>query len=450
MAWRNQPQGPVRDGIASLPLAEFVHEASPELDPPWHIKPFVDVLERSLVEPVRCVVACPPQHGKTTLVNHHIARSLRRNPKLRWVYISNAALPAQLQSRHIRRIYQFCGGEMSPDMNTIAQWQTPVGGGLLPTSIDGQFTGQPSDHIILDDPYKNREIAESLEYREQVSEFVRSVCLPRLWPGGSFIVVATRWHEDDESGRLVEKGWPYLNMPAIDEEGRALWPDKKPIEFLDQFRDPSSKDYIGEPDWESLFMGNPRPKGGALFGIPSFYDLLPEGPPRRFAIGIDLAYSDGARSDWAVAVVMAEILGTYYVLSVFRIQGSIVEVESMIREARLYAGLEAPIVTYASGPEKGNISYMNVRGIPIMVLPARYNKYIRAQKSAEAWREGRLLVPRESKWLGRYVQEVKNFSGGPGDVHDDQVDATVAAYDLLAATRAGTSPKKFLMGRRVM
>ena len=67
----------------------------------------------------------------------------------------------------------------------------------------GPFTGYGFDLLIIDDPVKNREEANSPTQRQHLWDWWRSTARTRLEPGGSMIIVMTRWHEDDLVGRLL-------------------------------------------------------------------------------------------------------------------------------------------------------------------------------------------------------------------------------------------------------
>src|SRR5690606_7886659 len=90
----------------------------------------------------------------------------------------------------------------------------------------GGITGFGGDLILIDDPVKSSEEAESPTYRERAWEWYQGTLRTRLEPGGAIVVIGTRWHEDDLIGRLLasDEDWTLLHLPAIDDEGRELWP----------------------------------------------------------------------------------------------------------------------------------------------------------------------------------------------------------------------------------
>jgi hypothetical protein len=263
---------------ADLGLLDFVERASEgRMRAPVHLAGLVGVLERARgLQDVRAVVAAPVQHGKTSALLYDCALTLLKHHERHIIYVSFAQRFSDRQSRAIRQIFTACGGELQADHNTIQEWRTTSGGGLLSASVGGELTGHPATHVVFDDPYKNREEAESPEWREKVEEIFSAAVTTRVAPNGSIVVVASRWHEEDLSGRLVRGeigggGFEHVHLRAIetDEHGeeRALcpWgPDPKyprTLEFLRKLR----AGRVSEYDWASLYQGDPRPKSGGLF-----------------------------------------------------------------------------------------------------------------------------------------------------------------------------------------
>lgn len=413
-------------------LLEFVPYASPRWVSPNHLAPIAEMFERILRgDVVRAVASTPPRHGKTELLLHGMAYLLADDPERQLSYIGYATTFAEDKSRKARGIAREVGVPISPEAWSRKNWRTGVAdGGVWATSITGPLTGQGFGVMIVDDPIRDRATAESATYRQHHYEWFNDTAFTRLEPGGSCIVVQTRWHEDDLAGRLIKDGWECVNLPALGDgtdpdrpEGSALWPERWPAERLLEI-----KAQLGEYGWASLYQGQPRPRGGALFQDVRFFERLPGGP-RRYAIGLDLAYTRRTHADYSVAVVLCEIGGNFYVLDVIREQ-----VEASAFAARL-RGLMAtyPGVTptwYAGGTEQGVVSLLSGMGVRVNALPARADKYVRAQPASAAWNEGRILLSEGAAWASNFVAEVASFTG-VNDRHDDQVDALAAAFDSL-------------------
>lgn len=287
------------------------------------------------------------------------------------------------------------------------------------------FAGEILVHncIILDDPVKGRREAESPLERDKLWTWFQDDLHTRKEPGGSVIVVHTRWHVDDLGGRLLATGeYEHVQLPAIDPHGRALWPERFDEAALAKIRKKK-----GEYTWASLYMGSPFAKGGRVFGLPTYYDLLPGG--LRYGIGVDLAYSKKTHADWSVIVVLGidDVKELVYVVDVIRLQ-----VTSPVFATRLksvqetYKNVDAR--WYYAGPELGIADFISTLGVELDAQAAATDKFIRAQPVAAAWEAGRVLLPKSADWLADFLLELGAFTG-VDDLTDDQVDALAAAYD---------------------
>jgi predicted phage terminase large subunit-like protein len=127
-----------------------------------------------------------------------------------------------------------------------------------------------------------------------VWDWYTSTAYTRLMPGGAIVVINTRWHDDDLSGRLLaeqeESGdkWELLSLPAINGQGEPLWSDWYPIDRLEQI-----KAVLPARDWNALYQQNPIPDDGDYFKSAWFgeYDELPEN--LRMYGASDYAVTDG-------------------------------------------------------------------------------------------------------------------------------------------------------------
>src|SRR5580765_2399279 len=108
-------------------------------------------------------------------------------------------------------------------LNTVAEWETASGGGVRAVGVGGGITGFGAKLVIIDDPIKSRAEAESKTYRERVWDWFNDDIYTRLEPDASIILIQTRWHEDDLSGRLLKQmsdggeHWEVISLPALAE-----------------------------------------------------------------------------------------------------------------------------------------------------------------------------------------------------------------------------------------
>jgi len=426
------------------PLMEFIPKVMPKFQAPAHLARLVDVFERAaLGEPVRAVISAPPRHGKTETVLLSLCWLLRRDPSRLHAFCSYGAALSHSKSRKARQYADSAAVDIERAHGTAAEWRTTAGGGLLATGVGGPLTGQGvSGVLVIDDPVKNRAEAESPTYRQRVQDWFDSVAYTRLEPGAGCVVAMTRWHQDDLAGRLLATGaWEHIRLPALTDDGEALWPERYPAASLEDIRAA-----VGPYAWASLYQGDPRPREGVVFRDVR-YAVAPQG--LRLSYGVDLAYSARTRADWSVLVLMGERAGQYYVLDVVRRK---CEAPDFARELALAAARRPGVAMrwYAAGPEAGVAQLVRSgRGpdgravrIPLVSMAPRGDKYLRAQPLAAAWNEGKVHICLDAQgnppeWASDFVAELTEFTGTTRDMHDDQVDAAAAAFDALAPGLSG-------------
>lgn len=438
---------------------------TPQFTAPSHQRRIVSAFRaafraaRGLGPPVFELVSCPPQTAKTETAMHCIARWLSEAPQDYLAYISYGQDLSDKKSRRIRDYARVAGVDLRDDASGVQEWHTTSNGGLLARGWQGGITGQDGlACVVLDDLYKNMAQAMSSRHRDKVDEEVRASIMTRLGPRTSVICFATRWHKDDQTARFRArdpKRWRYSNAPAISPDGVPFWHESgRTLEFYEERR-VDAGDWV----WASLYMGEPPDRGGTLFtdGYP-LYTELPYSC--RYVIGVDMAYSESTSADWTAAVVLAVQPGSKraYVVEVAHQQADITSFVSVLKRLRSKYGT-APIHWYAYGPEKGVTSFFKREGVPIHATSVPGDKFVRAQATSAAWKRGDICIPADlpvhigsyrdapravetprvvetdragRTWLDRFIGECLDFTGSD-DLHDDMVDALVAAYDAVAA-----------------
>lgn len=248
------------------------------------------------------MIFMPPRHGKSELASVRFpAWFLGRNPERSIIaasYNSDLAADFGYKVREVVRSLHFSnvfGFGLSADSQAAGRWRTDAGGSYAAAGVGTAVTGRGADVFLIDDPFKDRESADSEVNREKVWRWYTSTAYTRLegdltheeledddiWLDfedeiergdaepfeGAIVLIQTRWHEDGLAGRLLEKEadgsgdqWEKLILPAIDENENALWPQKYPVERLEKIRAA-----IGSRDWSALYQQNPTPDDGTFF-----------------------------------------------------------------------------------------------------------------------------------------------------------------------------------------
>ncbi len=195
------------------------------------------------------MIFMPPRHGKSELGSRRFpAWYLGRNPGKSIIaasYNSDLATDFGREVRNIVNAPEYgCVFEssLSADSKAANRWHTDAGGIYVAAGVGTAVTGRGADIFLIDDPVKDREEADSEIKRQRVWDWYTSTAYTRLAPGGAIILIQTRWNEDDLGGRLLEAQeaggdkWEVLDLPAIRDDGSALWPDRYSVEALERIK----------------------------------------------------------------------------------------------------------------------------------------------------------------------------------------------------------------------
>ena len=267
-------------------MLPFVERFDPNYQAGWVHKDICQRLEKfsddvANRESPRLMLFMPPRHGKSTLASVAFpAWHLGRNPEHEFISCSYSGSLAMSFSRKVRHQLRepnykniFNGAVLDPTSQSVESWLTTKGGGYVAAGVGGGITGKGAHVLVIDDPVKNREDAESEYNRDSVWDWYTSTAYTRLAPGGGILVILTRWHDDDLAGRLLQAAaegadeWEVVRYPALAEEdevfrkeGDALHPERYNIESLDKIRRA-----IGPRDWSALYQQNPVADEGDYF-----------------------------------------------------------------------------------------------------------------------------------------------------------------------------------------
>lgn len=438
-------------------LLDFVPKLSPKFMRPSHLRPVADLLARvDAGEQVFGAVSVPPRHSKTELLKHAICWLLKRHPEWTIAYVSHGIDFACEQSAKTLDLARSTPGlTLRKAHQRAARWFTAAGGGVIATGIGGSIVGRGCNLLIIDDPHKDRAEAESETIRQKTIDWFRGTSGTRVEPGGSIICVHTRWHGDDLIGTLIgpdeELRFETVNLPAINDRGEALWPDRWPVAELAKKRK-----IVHEYDWWSQYQGAPRPRGGELFQEPARYQY-PEDANVSGAVilvACDPAATAKTHADRsAVVVLAAKGKGDAMSADVVDVWTGQVTIPHLCAKLREFAkNWQSPIFVEAVGAFKavGQILRDTDPHLRIVDVLPQGDKFTRALPVAAAWNAGRIRVPtgpNAPAWVTKFIAEITRFSG-LGDKNDDQVDATVMAWtallDLIGAPSRGVVEAKDL------
>ncbi|MFM7852504.1 MAG: terminase large subunit domain-containing protein, partial [Flammeovirgaceae bacterium] len=180
----------------------------------------------------RLAVFMPPRHGKSMLCSEFFpAWYLGNNPNefiIQATYAQELAddfgrkVRNQVQSQDFNEVFKNVA--LRSDSTSAKRFHTTQGGTYSAVGAGGAITGRGAHLLIIDDPIKGREDAESEVQRRNLIDWYKSVAYTRLQPGGKIILIQTRWHQEDLAGFILsesKENWKVLDLPAIDAEGNA-------------------------------------------------------------------------------------------------------------------------------------------------------------------------------------------------------------------------------------
>ena len=288
---------------ARLGLLAFTTYTNPAYEAAPHHQLIVEKLEAvERGEIKRLMICMPPRHGKSELASRRFpAFYVGRNTDKQIIAASYNSDLANDFGREVRNIVDspefqaLFEVRLAQDSKAANRWHTSAGGMYVAAGVGTAITGRGADVLLIDDPFKDREEADSELRRQRVWDWYTSTAYTRLMPGGAIVVINTRWHDDDLSGRLLSEQsnggdqWDVLSLPAIDRKGAALWPAWYPLDRLEQI-----KSVLPSRDWNALYQQNPIPDDGDYFKAAWFgeYEELPKN--LRMYGASDYAVTDGA------------------------------------------------------------------------------------------------------------------------------------------------------------
>lgn len=392
----------------------------------------------------RLMIFLPPRHGKSecATVRYPVWR-LENDPALTIIVGAYNKTLADTFSRKARRIAK---GRIALDNERQAadEWMTLEGGVFRAAGVGTGVTGKGAKLIIIDDPVKSREEANSQAYRDRVWNWYRDDLYTRLEPNGAIVLIMTRWHEDDLAGRILDSedadSWHVVNLPALAEEndalgrapGQALWPDRFDETDLERIRT-----VLGTPSFTALYQQRPTPPEGGMFKR-HWFEIVGAVPREasRIRAWDKAGTEDGG--DYTVGLLMAkDKQGIYYVEDVVRGQFSDLQRETIIQQTADMDRERGTITIWleqepgSGGKDSAKITVRRLAGHTVKVERATGDKVTRAQPyAAQCEAENVKLV--RGAWNAAYLAELTGF---PYGTHDDQVDASSLAFNKLTLER---------------
>lgn len=398
------------------------------------------------------IITFPPRHGKSELTSKRFpAWFAGRNPTNSLIFGTYNQDFAEDFGRAVRDIVNSPAyGQIFPDLAfktgsaSAARLETTADGLLVFVGRGGSVTGRGGHGIIIDDPLKNREEADSPTIRDNLwAWFQNDILTRRMTQDAWVIIIQTRWHEDDLVGRLTDPRnphydadeaalWKIINIPAVAEandvlgrkEGEPLWPSRFGVEFLARFKRSNPRGF------SALYQQRPTPEDGDFFKAEQIVTYnIQDRPPLadlKLYMASDHAVSLKQENDYTCILIGGvDKNDNLWIIDCFwkRAKTDIV-VEKLIDFAEKYKPLrwwaESDHITKSIGPFLKK--RMAERRVYFGWTPV--NAYLDKSKKAQAI-QGRMswkavLFPQQAHWFHDAKEELLKF---PRAANDDFVDA---------------------------
>lgn len=416
----------------------------------------------------RMMVFLPPRHSKSQSISETLPSwYLGNNPDKRVILTSYGdSLATKFGRRNRTKMEQFgddvFGIRINPKQSSVTDWGIEGHtGGMLSVGIGGGITGEGADLLIVDDPIKNRQEADSVTYRERLWAEWEDTLSTRLHKGAKVILILTRWHEDDLAGRLLEherEKWEVIKIPAIAEDendllgrevGEGLW-----VSHYGQAYYEDRKEKASSRSWNSLWQQRPSSDSGDIVKKEwlKYYDVLPNlGKADNLILSWDMSFDDATKdSSFVVGQAWAVFGADKYLIDQTRAQMNFTvtkstfesftyKIEGMAREQGYRKSIPKLVEKKANGPAIISSLKSVISGI-IPITP-KGSKEARLEAVSPEFKAGNVFIPnpKNKNWVHDYVEELVAF---PASKHDDQVDTTSQSLEYFYE-----KPKKVMGGK---
>lgn len=474
-----------RRELARRKLIHFIQRRNPKYLAGWVHHDICERLERfseavARGESPRLMLFMPPRHGKSEICSRLFpAWHLGKYPDHEFIACSYSETLALDFSRKVQEVIEAEDYEamfetrIKRHVSSMERWETTAHGAYTAAGVGGPITGRGAHVLVIDDPIKNREDAESATHRQKIKDWYTSTAYSRLMPGGGVLIIQTRWHDDDLAGWLItemqkaekamaETGewpedadrWEIVSYPAIaveDEKyrkkGEALHPARYPLSALLKIR----RTLGGEKgrDWNALYQQNPVPDTGEYFTKEMIREYTFGAAPSGISIitACDLAISKEDHANYTVFITAGvDEKDDIYVLDARRGRWDSMEiVDELINVYRTWKpqliGIEKTHVEQSIGPflekriREEKLWSMVTEPLP----PGKRDKELRARPIQGRMRQGKVFFPAEAPWMEWLRSELLRFPSSP---MDDGVDALAWIGQMLNMVQYSPPPKQ--------
>tara|TARA_R100000329_G_scaffold39946_2_gene37402 strand:- start:156 stop:1661 length:1506 start_codon:yes stop_codon:yes gene_type:complete len=397
----------------------------------------------------RLIINMPPRHTKSEFASYLLpAWFLGQFPRKKVIQTSHTAELAVGFGRKVRNLVGseafseiFDEVQLQADSKAAGRWSTNYGGEYFAIGVGGAVTGKGADLLIIDDPHSEQEavIAETNpEVYDKVYDWYTSGPRQRLQPGGSIVIVMTRWSKRDLTGQVIKASaqrggdeWEVIEFPALFPTGNPLWP-----EFWSKEELTALKTQLPVSKWQAQYQQAPTSEEGALVKR-EWWRLWEEDTPPACEFIIqswDTAFLKTNRADYSACTTWGVFYHTdpdtgkqtsnVILLDAYRKRMEFPELKEVTYDMYQEWKPDALIVE-AKAAGAPLVFELRSMGVPVSEFtPSRGNdKIARVNAVTDLFASGIVWVP-PTRWAEEVVEEIAAFPAGE---HDDYVDSTTQA-----------------------
>jgi len=401
------------------------------------------------------IINTPPQHGKSTTITETLPSwYLMKHPDNSVIQVSYGDdLAERFGKRNLEKVKEFgniFGVEVDPKKATSREFQIKGHKGrMISKGVGSGLTGHSGHLIIIDDPIKNREQADSERTRDSVwNEFVDSI-ISRTQAGSKIVLIMTRWHEDDIAGRIMEQMGDittYVNYececedvdadPLGRKEGQPLCPEiGKGETWLKEFKAMFTSEN-GLRSWYALYQGHPTIQEGNILKKDwwRYYDPSEEIRFDQMIMSVDATFKDGEKNDYVAISIWGKKENKIYLVLMVNEHLNFHGTLHKIRLLKAHYTRCGAVFIEDAANGTAIIQTLKNEIMGVIAVPPDKSKEARVNAVSFIIEAGNVYLPKDDPMTHKFVEQCAKF---PNDKHDDMVDSMSMALAKLAYSRKG-------------
>jgi predicted phage terminase large subunit-like protein len=394
----------------------------------------------------RLIVNMPPRHTKSEFASYLLpAWLIGKNPELKIIQTTHTAELAVRFGRKVRNLMElkeykeiFPDVDLRADSKAAGRWETSQGGEYYAAGVGGAITGRGADLLIIDDPHSEQD-ALSDSAMEHAYEWYTSGPRQRLQPGGSIVIVMTRWSLKDLTGKLIRSQatdvmadqWDLVEFPAILPSDNVLWP-----EFWNKDELLKVKASVSLSKWNAQWQQNPTAEEGAIIKKEWWRRWeKKKAPPVSYIMqSYDTAFSKKETADYSAITTWGVFKPDEYgpdsliLMDAQRGRWDFPELKAKALEEYKYWEPDMVLIE-ARATGTPLTDELRTMGIPVVnYTPSKgKDKHTRMHMVAPIFESGRVWAP-EKRFSEEVIDECAAFPNGDYDDYCDSMSMALIRY----------------------